>query len=146
MSQQKEVVLFVDMDGVIADYAFKEILDFKNKRPITTNINTLEEISKLENVELHILPICKKDYQIEEKNAWLDKHAPYFKEERRIIISKESKPNFSSKQLKLEALKEQQVNYTNKKIVVVDDDFEILNYLFSNLKDITFFQDSSIID
>ncbi len=141
----KELMIFVDMDGVIADYEFKKKLDFKNKRPLKTNINILEEISKLKNVELFVLSICKENYQINEKKDWLDKYAPFFIENNRIVISKESNPNMSSKELKYEILKEI-IKKSNKKIIVIDDDNEILMYLASKLDKIDLYQDSSIID
>jgi hypothetical protein len=141
---KEELIIFVDMDGVITDYDFGNKLDFKNKRPLTTNIKTLKKISELKKVELYILSICKKNIEIKEKNIWLDENAPYFKKENRIIISKEKEKNESSKYLKYKYLKE----YTKekKKIIVIDDDNEILKYLHNNLKEIVLFQDSSLID
>ena len=101
-------------------------------------------ISQLKKVDLYILSICKKNIEIKEKNIWLDENAPYFKKENRIIISKEKEKNESSKYLKYKYLKE----YTKekKKIIVIDDDNEILKYLHNNLKEIVLFQDSSLID
>ena len=82
------------------------------------------------------------DEDIADKNSWLDKYAPFFDLSKRIIISKNNK-NKSSKELKLEYL-----NSLNTKdlIIVIDDDNAILKYLKDNLKDIMYFQDSSIID
>ena len=142
LSQDKTVRIYVDMDGVIADYDFGSKLLFLNKRPIMTNIKTLREIAKLPNVSLYILSICRKDEDIADENSWLDKYAPFFDLSKRIIISKNNK-NKSSKELKLEYL-----NSLNTKdlIIVIDDDNAILKYLKDNLKDIMYFQDSSIID
>ncbi len=139
----QNIVIFVDMDGVITDYDFSNKLDFKNKRCIMTNINTLKEISKLENVLLCILSVCRKDFEIKIKNDWLDKNAPFFKFENRIILSKENN-NLSSKELKCNFLNN--YNRKNNKIIVIDDDNEILKYLSKNVKDIDLYQDSSIID
>ena len=50
-----ELNIFVDMDGVITDYNFGHELNFKNKRPLKTNIKTLSKISELKNVNLYIL-------------------------------------------------------------------------------------------
>ncbi len=146
LSQNNDLKIFVDMDGVITDYNFNEPLIFKNKRPLMTNIKTLDSISKIPNVELFILSICIKDSDIEEKNNWLDKYASYFKKENRIIISKESYPNISSKDLKLNKLKELKENIINKKVMLIDDDNEILKYIRNNIKDIILIQDSSLID
>lgn len=139
-------VIFVDMDGVIADFEFLAPLEFRNKRPLTTNINTLKEISGLDNVELYILSVCKKDFQIIDKNDWLDENAPFFKKENRIVISKESYPNIPSSKLKANFLKNEIDKIENKKIIVIDDDNEVLRYLSQNFEDVIFFQDSSLID
>lgn len=138
----KKMDIFVDMDGVIAEYELNKPLDFKNKRPLYSNINVLRELSLIDNFTLHILSICKRNYQIEEKNEWLDNYAPFFKKENRVIISKESSPLFSSKELKCNYLK--QIN--DKEIMVIDDDNGILKYLHEEIKDIILFQDSSLID
>ena len=65
---EKPIELFFDMDGVISSYDAGKPLDFLNKRPLKENIKKIDEVSKLPNVELNILSICKKDFQIEEKN------------------------------------------------------------------------------
>ena len=44
LSKNRTVRIYVDMDGVIADYEFGSKLLFLNKRPIMTNIKTLEKI------------------------------------------------------------------------------------------------------
>ena len=88
--KDKDVIMFIDMDGVITDYDIGNPLDFQNKRPLYTNIKTFEEINKLSNIEIRILSICKYDYQIKEKNDWIDKYIPFIKKENRIILSKET--------------------------------------------------------
>ncbi len=143
LSKDLELVLFVDMDGVIASYDFGKPLDFKTKRPLQTNISTLREVSSLKNVELHILSICRKDSQIEDKNNWLDTYAPFFKKENRHIISKESNPNISSANLKVEFLKYYD---SDKRIIVIDDDNKILDEINKKLPNIVLFQDSELID
>ena len=79
LCKDKESILFVDMDGVIASYEYGKPLDFANKRPLVSNIRTLEKIASLNNLELHILSICREDFQIEEKNDWIDKYIPFIK-------------------------------------------------------------------
>lgn len=90
LANKKHIMMFVDMDGVLASYDVGKPLDFLNKRPLTENIAKIKKVSELPNVELHILSICRKDFQIEEKNTWLNKYAPFFKKENRTIISKET--------------------------------------------------------
>lgn len=142
----KNLILFVDMDGVIADFEAFKPLDFSNKRPIKTNINTLKEVSKLKNIELHILSICKFDNQINEKNTWLDKYASFFKYQNRHIISKEKFSGVKSKDLKYNFLKEFIEKKSDELIVLIDDDNDILNYINEKSDNIILFQDSSIID
>ena len=139
----KEVLLFVDMDGVIASYDFGKPLDFKNKRPLKTNIDTLKKVSELDNITLNILSVCRKDYQIVEKNEWLDKYAPFFKKENRNILSKESITGYSSAELKLNFLESVE---TNKLIIMLDDDNKVLDTLSKSDKEIILYQDSELVD
>ena len=143
ISKDKEILMCVDMDGVLASYDVGNPSDFINKRPLTENIKKLEQISKLPNVELKILSICRKNSQIEEKNIWLDKNAPFFKKENRVIISKENITNKKSYELKIDYLKS--IN-TTKQIILVDDDNLIIKKVVENLKNIIVFQDSELID
>lgn len=142
LTQNKETLLFVDMDGVIANYGLGKPLDFANKRPLHTNINTLSKLNKLKNIELHILSVCKLNSQIKDKNDWLDKYAAFFDKDKRIILSKENSP-FSSKELKLNYLESLT---TNKQIIFIDDDNEILKTVYKNLKNVIVFQDSELVD
>lgn len=143
LSKDKKLTIYVDMDGVIAAYELGKPLDFSNKRPLKTNINTLHKVSNLKNVELHILSICRKDSQIKEKNDWLDKYAPFFDNDKRVIISKESNPNYSSRELKenyLNSLKKEE------QLVLIDDDNGVLDEVEKKVKNIILFQDSELID
>lgn len=142
----EEVNIFVDMDGVITDYDFGNKLNLKKKRPIKSNIDILNDLSKEKNINLYILSICKINSQILEKNDWLDKYAPIFSSEKRYIISKEEYQNTSSKEIKLTILKEIQKKNNIKNMVLIDDDNGILKYLKESGLNITLFQDSSIID
>ncbi len=143
LTKGKKTRIYVDMDGVIASYNFGKPLDFKNKRPLTTNIKTLNKLCELENIELFILSVCKLNYQIKEKNDWLDKYAPFFDKDKRIIISKENNPSVESKELKLNYLKSLNLN---KQIIFIDDDNEILKFIHSNIENIILFQDSELVD
>lgn len=138
----KEIKLYVDMDGVIADYDFGNPLDFKNKRPLLTNIKVLEKVSKLKNVDIHILSVCKKDVQIKEKNDWLDKYAPFIKKENREVLSKESNEG-ASKELKANYLKSIK---TDALVMLIDDDNEILKFVRDNVNNVILYQDSVLVD
>lgn len=143
LSQKKDIMLFVDMDGVIASYDVGKPLDFLNKRPLIENIEKLKKVAELSNVELYILSICKKNFQIEEKNTWLDKYAPFFKKENRIIISKEKEIGLTSPELKSNYLNSIK---TEKQLVLLDDDNSILKKVIANVGKIIVFQDSELID
>ena len=55
--KDERVKLFVDMDGVIADYIFGVPKDFDQKRPLFDSIKKLEEISKMPNIEMYIFSV-----------------------------------------------------------------------------------------
>ncbi len=143
ISKNEKVKLFVDMDGVIASYDFGKPLDFKNKRPLNSNIEVLRNVSKLGNVELNILSVCRENYQIDEKNDWLDKYAPFFKKENRYILSKETISNMSSSSMKSDFLKN--IN-TKDKMILLDDDIRVLRTVHDNINNIILFQDSELVD
>lgn len=141
--KKDKIDLFVDMDGVIAAYEFGMPLDFDKKRPLLSNINKIKELSKLEGLTIHILSCCKKDYQVELKNQWLDKYAPFIDKDRRFILSKETITDLSSANMKLNFLQKYK---TNSKIVVIDDDNQVIKTLGNNLQNIIVLQDSELID
>ena len=77
--KDNKIKIFVDMDGVIADYDVGNPSRYDIKRPLISNITKLEKVAKIERVELFILSVSRKNVGIEEKNIWLDKNAPFFK-------------------------------------------------------------------
>lgn len=143
LTEKKKYIVFVDMDGVIASYDFGNPLDFINKRPLLSNINKLEDINKIENIELKILSVCRKTEQIEEKNIWLDKYAPFFLKENRVIICKELNPGFKSDELKANYLS---TYYEKENKILIDDDNMILKYVSANVPNIICIQDSELVD
>ena len=140
----KQVEIYVDMDGVIADYIVGEAYDYDKKRPLYSNLKALEEVSNYPNVTMHILSITKKNIGRDEKNIWLDKYAPFFKQENRVIISKEENSNIPSEILKLNHLKE--LDYSNKIIVLIDDDPTILHTIRKEIKDVVLLKDTALVD
>ena len=73
--ENKKIKLFVDMDGVIADYVYNEARSYDKKRPLYNNIRKLEEISKMSNIELFIFSATRYNEGTNEKHYWLDTYA-----------------------------------------------------------------------
>ena len=140
----KNIELYVDMDGVIADYNVGKPYNFDKKRPLYSSLSKIEEVSKLENIDIHILSLTKKSIGIEEKNQWLDINAPFIKKENRHIISKEENPGIPSKELKFNYIKS--IDKTNKIIILIDDDPEILKHIGENLNEIILLKDTVLVD
>ena len=138
------IKLFVDMDGVIADYDVGKPSNYDEKRPLFSNISKLDEISKEGNIELYILSVCRMTEGIEQKNCWLDKYAPFFKKENRVILDRESNNFKHSKDLKVDYIK----SLIDEKflIAVIDDDCQILKELNENVKDIILLKDTALVD
>ena len=96
MAKGIKINIFIDMDGVVADY---DMIDHKihgteedvylNKRPIKTVIKIIEKLSTIENVELHIFSVTRYNNQIGGKIKWLDKNMPFIKRGNIIILSRE---------------------------------------------------------
>lgn len=134
-------VIFIDMDGVVADYRFGEGDKIRNnvkgvylnKRPITASINIIKQFNYELNAELYILSSCYFKEQCAEKNEWLDKNMPFIKKDNRIFIMSN---NFESrKNLKIEFLKKYLNKNNNKKIVLIDDTHDILFLAIKELGD-----------
>ena len=140
----KKIRLFVDMDGVIADYIVGEAEKFDKKRPLFSSISKLEEISKMENVELFILSVSRMDEGIEQKNGWLDIYAPFFKKENRVIIPRESNEFKSSSELKSTFIKN--LERDDSVIVLIDDDPRILFAIKDICDDVILLKDTVLVD
>ena len=140
----KKIKLFVDMDGVIADYIFDAPNDYHKKRPLYDSIKKLEEISKQDNIELFIFSSSRYNEGIEQKNKWLDEYAPFFKKENRIILSREANDMIKSSTLKANYF----ANYLNDDniLIVIDDDPTILKEIASVNKDIILLKDTVLVD
>lgn len=140
--EDKNVKLFVDMDGVIADYDVGNARDYLNKRPLFDSIKKLEEVSKLANVSLYICSITRMSSGIEEKNLWLDKYASFFKN--RIIISREDNEFIDSSILKANYLKN--IERDDSVFILIDDDPRVLNEVHKINSDIVLLKDTCLVD
>ena len=63
------IKLFIDMDGVVADYDFGKAYDYHKKRPLFDNIKKLEKISKKKNIELYILSVTRQNIGYNQKRV-----------------------------------------------------------------------------
>jgi len=140
----EDIKLFVDMDGVIADYDIGNPGSYDKKRPLFTSINKLEEISKMENVELYILSVSRMDIGVSEKNLWLDKYAPFFKEHNRVIIPRESNDYKKSDELKSEYLSS--LERDGSKIIFIDDDVKVIDLVRMTNPDVILLKDTVLVD
>ena len=140
----KKIKLFVDMDGVIADYIFGSAQDYDKKRPLYDSIDKLEIISKMSNVELYILSATRYSSGFEQKNYWLDTYAPFFRKENRIIISREENNMIASSILKAEYL----ANYERdgSVLILIDDDPKNLKDVRKLSDDVILLKDSVLVD
>lgn len=142
--ESKKIDLYVDMDGVIAEYDIGNF-DYNSIRPLRSNIKRIEDLLS-KSIEIKILTICKTNKIVEEKIEWIKKHMPFFSLKNVIFISKEEKKysDLTSKELKSNYLKEN-INKDNINILI-DDDNEIIKYIIKNNPDVIVFQVSSWID
>lgn len=143
--KDKKIKLYVDMDGVIADYNVGVPSDFDKKRPLYDSLKKLEEVSNMENVEMHILSATRMNEGYEQKNYWLDKFAPFFKKENRTIISREA--NKFEKTFNLKSNFVKNLERTNDSvIIVIDDDPQVLKEIAKNNEDIILLKDTVLVD
>ena len=142
--RDKRIKLFVDMDGVVADYIFGSAQDYDKKRPLYDNIDKLEMISKMPNIELFIFSATRYSSGFVQKHWWLDKYAPFFKKENRIIISREDNDMRESSILKSEYL----ANYERDGsiLILIDDDPKNLKDIHNLNPDVILLKDSVLID
>ena len=142
--RSKKVKLFVDMDGVIADYNVGQAHSYDKKRPLYSSIEKLENISKEDNIELHIFSVTRMNEGYDEKQIWLDKYAPFFKKENRVIISREKNNFIESSALKANYIKK--LERDGSVIVVIDDDPRILKEIKKLNEDVVLLKDTALVD
>lgn len=134
------IAIFVDMDGVVADYRFGEgqnIVDnvegtYLKKRAIKTTIKTLKKVNDMFDYDMFILSSCRFDSQVEEKRVWLEKHMPFIKPENQLFVLSDTFED--RKMLKINKIK-QVLNRGYIKAIMVDDTHDILFLAINELKD-----------
>ena len=141
--KNKRIKIYVDMDGVIADYDVGKASEYDKKRPLLTNIEALREVSKNKNVEMFILSITRMTIGRDEKNRWLDKYVEFIKVENRYIISREEHNFMPSKTLKKKFIKN--IKRDESIIIVIDDDPAIIDEIRKSSEDVYLLKDTSLV-
>lgn len=151
ISKGVKVNIFVDMDGVVADY---DMLDFKlhgdekdvylYKRPIKTVINILAKISTLDNVNIFILSVARYKKQINGKIIWINKNMPFINNKNINIISREESNFVEPSVIKTKYLSEKIEE--NTITIHIDDSHSVLQAVDKLGKDIIPLHISSILD
>ncbi len=147
----KAINVFIDMDGVVADYdmlGFEENKDeedvYLNKRPVTTIINVLKEVNNLKNVNLYILSVSRNENQIPGKVKWLEKNMSFITKEQINILPREGndfKPAHELKQIFLKGnTNPDEIN------IMIDDSHSVLYTLHKSNINVIPLHITSIID
>ena len=140
----KKIKLFIDMDGVIADYTFDSAKDYDKKRPLYDSIKKLEKISKMKNVELFIFSATRYSEGLAQKQWWLDTYAPFFKKENRIILSREDNDMTESSVLKGNYMRDYKRD--GSVMIVIDDDPKNLKEIRISSEDVVLLKDTVLVD
>ena len=122
------------MDGIIAEYHLynpEEISrkmeeEYLKNEPLKNVIDVLEEISKINNIEMYILSLSKTKKITEKKKIWLKKYVPFIKEENWIILTKEigEYSNENRNEIKGKNIELRQKDYD--KSIMLDDEQVVL--------------------
>lgn len=132
--KNKKVDMYIDMDGTIAEYHLynpEEISrkmeeEYLKNEPLKNVIDVLEEISKINNIEMYILSLSKTKKITEKKKIWLKEYVPFIKEENWIILTKEigEYSNENRNEIKGKNIELRQKDYD--KSIMLDDEQVVL--------------------
>lgn len=132
--KNKKVDMYIDMDGTIAEYHLynpEEISrkmeeEYLKNEPLKNVIDVLEEISKINNIEMYILSLSKTKKITEKKKILLKKYVPFIKEENWIILTKEigEYSNENRNEIKGKNIELRQKDYD--KSIMLDDEQVVL--------------------
>ena len=140
----KKVAMFVDMDGTIVEYIvhpFGSITTkskglFLNGKPIKSVINELEEISKIENLDLYILSMARSNIIVHEKKEWLKNNASFINEDRYIILNREAGDYGDDNRNIIKAKKiQEKLENDYDYAIFLDDDHKVIHKAQELLKD-----------
>lgn len=140
LTDNGEVHIYLDIDGVLSNYDVGNLVDFKEKRVLHNNVDSIKFLSTIPNVELYILSVYKDDLEKSSKSSWLDMNANFIMNDHRIFLNKTDK---SIMEIKSDYIKE--LSRTNK-LVYLDSDNNVLEYVKYNNKDIEVLHASELVD
>ena len=130
----KPIDIYVDMDGVVADYDFQGYKNDGNnpdiyfdKRPINSSITPLKEVSELDNVNIYILSVARYESQVQGKVRWLKKYMDFIGLDHINILPRDTNDFTKAKELKYKFL-EGNINRDHINIHI-DDSHDVLRYL-----------------
>lgn len=134
------IALFIDMDGVVADYRFGEGKNIENnikgtylyKRPIKTTIEVLNQVSNNLDFDLYILSSCRFQEQADEKSEWLKTNMPFIHENNYLFVISDTFED--RKIMKINKIKDV-MNEKYDKVIMIDDTHDILFLAIKELKD-----------
>ena len=126
-----DIVVFFDVDGVLADYEFEEILlpnyNYSNKPKLKPCINFMEKILTELKLDVHILSICSSEKGKLEKLEWLNKNIPNLNKYKiDVIVNSDAE---REEILKVNVIEKYTCTLKDKYIIVIDDTHDILRYL-----------------
>ena len=143
--------IYVDMDGVVADYDFQGYKNdgnnpdiYRYKRPVMSSIEPLKEINELENVTLYILSVSRYESQIDGKLDWLSKHMDFIKKENIFILPRDTNDFKKANVLKRDFLQDRLDN--DDVNIHIDDSHDVLKILRDMHKNIRLLHVTSLID
>lgn len=119
--------LFIDMDGVVAEYNVRGsvILDnwfepdiFLQMKPVMPVINKIYELSKRDDISLFILSAIPSREASDEKIAWLVRYMPFIKQVNWYFVGETKR--------KLDYLDEICYNIDRSKVYLLEDNHESL--------------------
>lgn len=140
--EHDKVALFVDMDGTIVEYIVyhegfitnetKEL--FLNAKPITSIIEKLEELNKIENLDIFILTLSKSNIIAKEKKEWLKRYLPFIDENNYIILIRENGDYDTETRsfVKANQMKEKLKEYNY--VMLLDDEHKILRTTLNEIQ------------
>lgn len=109
--------------------------NYNKAKPIEEIINTLEKISKINNIDIYILSLSKNQKITEEKKIWLKKYTEFIPEKNWIILTKENGDYDHNNRNQIKSLKMKEKLNQYDHVIFLDNDHIILKETNRMLKE-----------